>query len=166
MTGLGGFRDETEVMILTTQKNENMPERSTQQGLGMPTWWDRFWAWPNFPQMRRFFEEEDMRVEEFVEDDKLVVRAEMPGIDPDRDVEIDIRDHALRIRAERRQEEHGEESGRFRSEFHGTYTRVVPLSRSVSEEDVKASYRDGILEVRVPIDKKGAEAKKIPVKRG
>jgi HSP20 family protein len=149
------------------QNNENVPARSTQQGIGMPTWWDRFWAWPNFPQMRRFFEEEDMRVEEFVDEDQLVVRAEMPGIDPDRDVEIDIRDHALRIRAERRQEERHEEDGRYRSEFHyGTFTRVVPLSRSVSEEDVKASYRDGILEVRVPIDEKGAEAKKIPVERG
>jgi len=151
---------------MTTQSKENTPARSTQQDVGMPTWWDRFWAWPNFPQMRRFFEEDDMRVEEFVEDDKLVVRAEMPGIDPDRDVEIDVRDHSLRIRAQRRRERHGDDAGRFHSEFHyGTFTRVVPLSSTVSEKDVKASYRDGILEVRVPIDKKDAKAKKIPIER-
>jgi HSP20 family protein len=152
---------------MTMHSKENMPARSTQQDIGMPTWWDRFWAWPNFPQMRRFFEEDDMRVEEFVEDDKLVLRAEMPGIDPDRDVEIDVRDHALRIRAERRREQHGDEPGRFHSEFHyGTFTRVFPLSSSVTEKDVKASYRDGILEVRVPIEKKDAKAKKISIERG
>jgi HSP20 family molecular chaperone IbpA len=94
---------------MTPQSKQNVPARSTQQDIGMPTWWDRFWAWPNFPQMRRFFEEDDMRVEEFVDDDKLVVRAEIPGIDPDRDVEVDVQDHSLRIRAERRAERHADE---------------------------------------------------------
>jgi HSP20 family molecular chaperone IbpA len=42
----------------------------------------------------------------------------------------------------------------------------VPLSTSVSEKDVKASGRDGILEVRVPIDPKDAQAEKIPIERG
>jgi HSP20 family protein len=117
--------------------------------------------------MRRFFDEDDMRVEEFVDDDKLVVRAELPGIDPDRDIEIDVRDHTLRIRADRRQEVHDAEGGRYHSEFHyGSFTRMVPLASSVSEKDVKASYRDGILEVRVPIDKKEAKTKKIPIERG
>lgn len=147
-------------------QSKDLPARSSQQDIGMPTWWGRFWAWPNFPQMRRFFEEDDMRVEEFVEDDKLVVRAELPGIDPDRDVEIDVHDHSLRIRAERRQEQHDSESGRYHSEFHyGTFTRIVPLSGVVSEQDVKASYRDGILEVRVPIDKQHPKTTKIPIER-
>ena len=118
--------------------------------------------------MRRFFEddEDELRVEEFMEDDKLVVRAELPGIDPDRDVDIDIRDHSLRIRAERRQEEHKEVRGGYRSEFHyGTFTRTIPLASAASENDVKASYRDGILEVRVPIDQTEAQAKKIAIER-
>jgi HSP20 family protein len=163
-----GFTQEAEVMDMgTTETKGNVPARSAQQDVGMPTWWDRFWAWPNFPQMRRFFEEDDMRVEEFVDDDKLVVRAELPGIDPERDVEINVRDHSLRIRAERHQEHREDEGGRYHSEFHyGTFTRIVPLSSSVSETDVKASYRDGILEVRVPIDEKDATAKKIPIERG
>jgi HSP20 family protein len=147
-----------------THQSKQDVAHSTQQDVGMPTWWDRFWAWPNFPQMRRFFEEDDMRVEEFVDDDKLVVRAEIPGIDPDRDLDIDVQDHALRIRAERRQEQHGNQAGHFHSEFHyGTFTRIVPLSSTVGEKDVKATYRDGILEVRVPIDKKSSATKKIPI---
>jgi len=151
---------------MTTQNKENLPARSSQQDIGMPTWWDRFWAWPNFPQMRRFFEEDDMRVEEFIEGDQLVVRAELPGIDPDHDVDIAVRDHSLQIRAERRREEHGDEGGRYHSEFHyGTFTRIVPLSSAVSEKDVKASYRDGILEVRVPVDHNDAKGNKIPIER-
>ena len=154
--------------MTTSQSRGNAPAPSNRQDVGLPTWWDRFWAWPNFPQMRRFFEEDDdMRVEEFVEDDKLIVRAELPGIDPDRDVEIDVRDHSLRIRAERRQEERRDENGRFHSEFHyGTFTRIIPLATTVSEKDVKASYRDGILEIRVPVDKKDAKAKRITIERG
>ena len=133
-----------------------------------PTWWDRFSTWPAFPEMRRFFEAEDeLRVEEFTEDDKLVVRAELPGIDPERDVDIDIQDHSLRIRAERRHEERKEERGSFHSEFHyGTFTRVIPLATAASDKDVKASYRDGILEVRVPIDQKEVQARKIAIERG
>jgi len=96
-----------------------------------------------------------------------VVRAEMPGINPDTDVEIDITDHALHIHAERRQESKTEENGRFRSEFHyGSFSRTVPLPAGVSKADIKATYTDGILQVRVPIDKHQPEASRIPVHRG
>ena len=150
--------------MTTSESKVKTPATRTRRDVEFPTWWDRFWTWPSVQQMRRFFDEDDMRVEEFVDNDRLVVRAELPGIDPDRDIEIDVHDHTLRIRAERRQEEHDEDDGRYHSEFHyGTFTRLVPLASSVSEKDVKASYRDGILEVRVPIDKKDAKAKKIPI---
>ena len=43
-----------------------------------------------------------IRVDEYQEDDTLVVRAELPGIDPDRDVEITVSDGVIHIRAERR----------------------------------------------------------------
>ena len=45
-----------------------------------------------------------MRVEEFVDGDELVIRAEMPGIDPDNDVQVHVRNHLLELRAERKQE--------------------------------------------------------------
>ena len=58
-----------------------------------------------------------LRVEEALHDDEVVVRAEMPGIDPDKDVDITVSDHVLRIRAERREESKSEEKGTYRSEF-------------------------------------------------
>ena len=107
-----------------------------------------------------------MKVEEFTEGDHVVVRAEMPGIDPDRDVHITVSDHTLRLQAERRQESTTEEGGSFRSEFHyGSFARTVTLPVGASDKDVKATYKDVILEVRIPVDRKEANARKVPVQR-
>jgi HSP20 family protein len=109
---------------------------------------------------------EPIKVEEQREDDALVVRAEVPGLDPEKDVNIEVSDQALRIQAERREQSRDEQKGRVRSEFrYGSFTRVLPLPFGASEDDVKATYRDGILEVRIPIDQRKAEAHKIPVQR-
>lgn len=122
-----------------------------------------FGDWPRF---RRMFTEgaETLHVEEFTDGDEAIVRVEMPGIDPDKDVEIVVSDHTLRLRAERREETKAEEKGGYRSEFrYGSFTRTVSLPAGATEKDVKATYKDGILEVRVPIDRATAEAKKIPI---
>jgi HSP20 family protein len=122
--------------------------------------------WPDVFRMKFPDGTEPMRVEEFQEGDTLVVKAEMPGLDPDKDVTIDVADHTLRIRAERRQETKTEDKEGFRSEFHyGMFSRTVPLPAGATDRDVKASYKDGILEVRVPIDRSEAETRKIPIER-
>src|ERR1019366_3887565 len=78
-------------------------------------------AWPRWAEFRRpeFWSrlEAPMRVEEYREGNEFVVRAEMPGIDPDKDVELQVSDHTLRIRAERKEETKTQEKGRYRSEF-------------------------------------------------
>jgi HSP20 family protein len=72
----------------------------------------------------------------------------------------------LRVHAERREETKSEDKGSYRSEFrYGSFTRVVPLPAGATEKDVKATYKDGILEIRVPVDRAVAEATKIPVQR-
>ena len=122
----------------------------------------------DWPRFRSLFAEDDglMRVENFTEGNVAVVRVEMPGIDPDKDVEINVSDHTLRVHAERREESKTEDKDSYRSEFrYGSFTRVVPMPVGATEEDVKATYKDGILEVRVPIDRAAAEAKKIPIQR-
>ena len=121
--------------------------------------------WPRFRDL--FADDEGMlRVENFTDGNEAVVRVEMPGIDPDKDVEINVSDHTLRVHAERREESKTEEKDSYRSEFrYGSFTRVVPMPAGATEEDVKATYKDGILEVRVPIDRAAAEAKKIPIQR-
>jgi HSP20 family protein len=111
------------------------------------------------------FEEDALiRVEEVVEDGTLVIRAELPGVDPDRDVELTVEKGMLVLHAERR--EANEEEGRIlrRSEFrYGSFSRIMALPAGATEHDVKATYTDGILEVRVPVDLEQAHAKKVPI---
>jgi HSP20 family protein len=95
--------------------------------------------------------EDRMRIEQQVTDDALVVRAELPGIDPDKDLEITVTDGYLHVRAERRSQHKEEMEGRTQSEFrYGALSRTRRLPPGVRADDIAASYRDGILEVRVP----------------
>ena len=93
-----------------------------------------------------------MRVEEFVADGAHVLRVELPDIDPDKDVQITITDHLLTVSARREQRAEQKDAEHFRSEFrYGRYERSFTLPDGVGEKDVTATYRDGILEVRVPV---------------
>lgn len=127
----------------------------------------RLFEWPEgLFEMPDWFGEEAIKVEESVEGGMLVVKAEIPGVDPDKDIELTVSDDALTIRAERRQEEKVEEKDRYRSEFrYGSFTRVVPLPAGATAEDVDAAYADGILTVKVPLDTGKAEATKVAIKR-
>lgn len=139
--------------------------RRTRNDFDWPSWFRS--PFLDVPDVWRDLRDESaLTVEEFQEDGALVVRAEMPGIDPDEDVEITVADHTLTLRAERRAASRTEDKKGFRSEFrYGSFTRSVPLPAGVTDEDVKATYRDGILEVRIPIDRTDAEARKIPIER-
>jgi HSP20 family protein len=120
---------------------------------------------------RRFLDvdSEDMwiKTEEFHDGDTLVVRAELPDVDPDQDVDISVEGGFVHIRAHRqRKEEHTDKDG-YRSEFrYGHFSRSVGLPDGAAADDVQATYADGILEVRVPCPaKKAAEPAKVKVLR-
>jgi HSP20 family molecular chaperone IbpA len=103
-----------------------------------------------------------IRLEDYVEDGTYVLRAEMPGIDPDKDVELNVLDDVLTIRGERKEEQ----KDRNRHEFHyGSFERTVRLPRGTRQEDIKASYTDGVLEIRVPYEGAEATPTHIPVAR-
>jgi HSP20 family protein len=110
-----------------------------------------------------------MRLEEYLEDDTCVIRAELPGIDPEKDVDISVADGILHLRAEREERKEEKQADGYRSEFHyGRLARSIRLPQGASVDDVTASYKDGILEVRVPAPKAAAtpQATKIPIARG
>jgi HSP20 family protein len=117
-------------------------------------------GFPGLP-MRPFAGSQVMRVEDYVEANQYVLRAELPGIDPDNDVEITVDNGVLTIKAERREEK--KEGGR--SEFrYGSFTRSVTLPTGADEDDVTATYGDGILEVRVGMkEAKAPEARRIAI---
>jgi HSP20 family protein len=107
-----------------------------------------------------------MRVEEFNEKGAHVVRAELPGLDPDKDLEISVVGDLLQIDAQRREDEKKEGRDYVRREHrYGSYHREFPLPKGISQAEIEASYKKGILEVRIPIVAPEHEvAKKIPVR--
>jgi len=118
-------------------------------------WFDRiFDEWPAMFHLRHMptaWFDDGIRVDEYRENGHLVIRAELPGIDPAQDVDVTVSDGRLHIKAERREEEKAEEKGYRRRELrYGSFTRTLPLPEGVSTADVTAGYKDGILEIRLP----------------
>lgn len=125
--------------------------------------WMSMWPFRRPALLARWMPENLIKVDEYREDGTLVVRAELPGIDPDEDVELTVTDGMLHIEAERSEEEKTEERGYLRRELrYGSFARSLPLPEGVTEDDVTASYKDGILEIRVPAPQP-EPGKKIPV---
>ena len=119
---------------------------------------------PMFPVFRPFTTAQLMRVEDYLDDGHYVLRAELPGIDPDKDVDIAISDGVLTVKAERREEKKEGQRSEFR---YGTFRRSTTLPAGADEDDVKATYADGILEIQVAIGTmKEPEAKHISIVKG
>lgn len=109
-----------------------------------------------------------LRVEEYTEDGALVVRAELPDIDPEKDVELSVANGVLHIEATREEKSEKRDKGMYRSEFrYGSFVRNVPLPEGISDADITASYKDGILEVRAPLpEEQGTGKRKVPISHG
>lgn len=100
-----------------------------------------------------------MRVEQFQDAGQLVIRAEVPGIDPSKDVEVSLTRDTLHVRVERHEQSETTKKAGYRSEFqYGSFARDFVLPEGVNADDMKASYHDGILEVRAPIPPEGVKA--------
>jgi HSP20 family protein len=90
-------------------------------------------------------------IEVFQRGDELVVLADLPGLKRD-DVKVNVTNDSLIIQGERRQESEENEQGYYRSErSYGSFRRSIPLPDGVNDEDVKASFRDGVLEITMPV---------------
>ena len=118
-------------------------------------------AWPSLAATRSVFGTHLIRVEDKLEDDHYVIRAELPGVDPDKDVKITVDDHTLVIDAERTEEKTDKNHSEFQ---YGSFHRAMPLPAGVQPGDVKATYADGILTVTIGVAKM-APAQQIPIER-
>lgn len=102
-------------------------------------------------------------VEESTHDGTYELRADIPGVDPDRDISITINGDLLTIEAERREETRGQGHSELR---YGTFSRTVRMPSARSGSDVSAKYNDGVLTVTFPVQTSAAEQTRIPVSRG
>jgi HSP20 family protein len=91
----------------------------------------------------------------------LVVKAELPGIDP-KDIDISINEGVLTIKGEKRQEKEEKEEGYHLVErSYGSFTRSIRLPGEVQNDKINASYKNGVLKINLP---KSEEAKKREIK--
>jgi HSP20 family protein len=149
-----------------SQVGESKESRSPGTMIRWPRDLNELWAgWQPFGGMNWPFR--DIRVEEFVEGDQLVIRAEVPGVDPDRDIDVSIDNGVLTISAERRESSREKFDKGFHSEFrYGSFVRQVRLPAGTSPEVVSATYKDGVLEIRMPKPSAEAASRRIQIQRG
>jgi HSP20 family protein len=102
----------------------------------------------------------------------LVVHLEVPGIDPEKDVKIQIEDDVLVIRGERSTKKEVDEKDYYRMESaYGSFERRLPIPEGVKEDEIVATYAEGVLEIVLPgaapkeeLVEEKHEVKTIPIK--
>jgi len=126
----------------------NALSRQRQPRSLFPELAELFGGFPSMAGLRPVFDTRVMRLEDEMKEGRYIVRAEMPGIDPAKDVDITVRDGQLTIKAERSEKKDFD----GRSEFsYGSFVRTVSLPAGADEDDIKATYDQGILTVSVAI---------------
>jgi HSP20 family protein len=94
--------------------------------------------------------------------DDLVIKAEMPGMNKE-DVKISIHDNILTLKGEKKQEKEEKDANYHRIErSYGSFCRSFNLPTSVKADKVKATYKDGVLNVTLPKTEE-AKPKEIPI---
>jgi HSP20 family molecular chaperone IbpA len=89
-----------------------------------------------------------IRVEESTAHMEYRLRAELPGLQPDTDIQVGVVDGTLTIHADRQHQDHTAGRSEFR---YGPLHRSVRLPANADTEHITSAYRDGILEVNVPL---------------
>jgi HSP20 family protein len=101
-------------------------------------------------------------IESHVDNGNLIVKMDLPGVDP-KEVSISVTGNQLTIEGERKREEKKEEKDySYREVAYGKFSRSMTLPEAVDADKVKAAYKNGVLEVTIPVPKQLA-AKKIQI---
>lgn len=127
--------------------------------------WESMFRFPRlFPEGRDF--EFRPSLDATRTDGELLIKTELPGIDPAKDVEITLDEDFLMIKGEKTAEKEVKEEDRYVHERHyGKFMRRIPVPEGVSADKISASYKDGVLTVKImlPEEKGKVEPHKIPV---
>jgi HSP20 family protein len=97
--------------------------------------------------------------------DKLVVRADLPGVKKE-DLDIEVQNDVLTLSGERREEHEDNQEGYYRSErSYGRFYRTIPLPEGVNADQINATFTDGVLEVTLAAPKQEErKAKRIEIR--
>ena len=129
--------------------------------------WPRFTDWldtlvPSDISWRTGFPH-SIRIEEFTKNGDFMIRAELPGIDPDKDVHVNVKDGMLTIEGNREERTESDQRSEF---FYGRFMRTLSLPSGTTSADIHASYKDGILEIKIPMKEATERSESIPISHG
>ena len=108
-------------------------------------------AWPTTGQRAGAPSLWSPHIEMYEREGKLVVQADLPGLRKE-DVQARIEDDAVILSGERKQETQRNEGGNYLSErSYGSFYRAIPLPDGADAANAKATFRDGILHIEMPL---------------
>ena len=93
---------------------------------------------------------------------RAIVQVELPGVDPD-EVTLEVRGRELVLAGARRPPQAGGGLNQLVDMQHGPFRRVIGLGADVVADEAKASYRDGILEITLPLVPPERRRRSVPV---
>lgn len=103
------------------------------------------------------------KVEVFERDNKLHVNADLPGMNKE-DIKVEILDNRLTIQGERRQEREEKKRDFYRSErSYGSFYRDIPLPKYVDADHARANFKNGVLEITLPLQPKEKNGKRVEI---
>jgi HSP20 family protein len=106
------------------------------------------------------------QVEVLKSNGELKVKADLPGLTKD-DVKVELTETALTISGERKEEKEEKREGFYRSEMnYGRFFRQIPLPEGATTDKANATFRNGVLEVTVPVTKAASHTRKLEIKEG
>jgi HSP20 family protein len=107
--------------------------------------WDHEHSWPG-----RMFSLQMPAMDLYEEKDEVVVKAELPGISKE-DLDVTLTESTLTLKGEKKKEEEVKEKNFYRSErSSGSFVRTIDLPSEVKTDQAKASFKNGVLEIRLP----------------
>lgn len=106
-------------------------------------WLERTWP---------FASEHTIRIEESVDEDGYLLRAELPGFDPEHDIQVTADEGLLTISAKRKAKEGNGKHTEFQ---YGAFTRTTRLPSGADTNHITATYDNGILQITVPVVPRG-----------
>lgn len=122
---------------------------------GLRRGWRHGWMHPfrdTLPEWAHFEQAMDLtpRVDVIEREEEFLVRAEVPGVEK-KDLELELTGHVLTLKGERKHEKTEEKGTFYRSEIaRGSFTRSLQMPQNVDLEQLKAEFKDGVLEIHLP----------------
>ena len=108
------------------------------------------WGFPEFPELPSVFQGRYPKVDVIDREAEIIIRAELPGVKKE-DLDVSMAEKSVTIRATTSHEQKEEKGEYFRREMsRGEFQRTLALPDNVNEEEIQATFKDGILELKMP----------------